>query len=77
VQDEKEIPLERQDDPLAEAVHAGDPPTFSVSERWDDGSQEKWASQANFLQRLSENAPLEAFDVDRDVWKLRHAPSLP
>ena len=70
--DEEEVGLEREHDPLAQPAHAGDAAPFRVRDRRIDGTEHEGADEAHPLERLARRSALERLDVDRDVGKFRH-----
>ena len=46
----------------------------AARDRRHDGAQHERTEQADFLEPLPDDAPLERFDVDGDIGQLRHRP---
>ena len=64
---EKEIVLECEDDPLAEAAKLDDPLSPRGADRHIDGAQEEWAREPHLFERLVRDAGTKMLDVKRDV----------
>jgi hypothetical protein len=52
MKNEKEIILEREDDPLAEAAKLENSLSLRGTDRHIDRAEEKWAREAHLLKRL-------------------------
>ena len=68
MKNEKEISLEREDDPLAEAANLDDPLSPCGADRHIDGAEEEWAREPHLFERLVRDAGTKMLDVKRDVW---------
>src|SRR6516164_3618274 len=68
-ENEKEIILEHEDDPLAKAAQLDNPLPLRGTDRHIDRAQEEWAREPHLLQRLVRDAGTKMLDVKRDVWK--------
>ena len=64
--------LELDDDSLAKAAQSDHASAGERLRRRGDGADDERVADAQPLERLSENAGRERFEVDRDVRKLRH-----
>src|SRR5262249_11902468 len=67
MKNEKEISLEHEDDPLAEAANLDDPLSPRGADRHIDGAQEEWAREPHLFERLVRDAGTKMLDVKRDV----------
>ena len=72
VEDQEQIALEREYDPLAEPAEAEHALSLGRGERRIDAAQERRTHDAHALERLAHAPRREAFDVDGDVGELRH-----
>jgi hypothetical protein len=72
VENQPEIALDPDRNPLANAPEFLNDATLSVSNRRIDGTQQKGISQADAGERLSEDAGLQCVDIGDDVGQLRH-----
>src|SRR5437867_1837168 len=70
---EKELALECDHDPFAEAAKTDDAPSRGGGGGWLDGAQEERAREPEALERPPENSRCQALDVDDDVGQLGHA----
>src|SRR6516164_3565330 len=68
-ENEKEIILEHEDDPLAKAAQLDNALPLRGADRHIDRAQEEWAREPHLLQRLVRDAGTKMLDVKRDVWK--------
>src|SRR6516164_3543712 len=69
MKNEKEIILEREDDPLAEAAKLDNPLPFRGADRHIDRAEEEGAREPHLFQRLVRDAGTKMVDVKRDVRK--------
>jgi len=67
MKNEKEICLEREDDPLAETANLDDPLPPRGADRHIDGAEEEWAREPHLFERLVRDAGTKMLDVKRDV----------
>ena len=67
MKNEKEIILEREDDPLAEAAKLDDPLSLRGGDRHIDRAEEEGAREAHVFERLVRDAGTKMLDVKRDV----------
>jgi hypothetical protein len=67
MKNEKEISLEREDDPLAEAAKLDNPLPLRGADRHIDRAKEEWAREPHLLERLVRDAGTKMLDVKRDV----------
>jgi hypothetical protein len=67
MKNEKEISLEREDDPLAETANLDDPLPLRGADRHIDGAEEKWAREPHLFELLVRDAGTKMLDVKRDV----------
>jgi hypothetical protein len=67
MKNEKEIILERENDPLAEAAKLDDPLSPRGADRHIDGAEEEWAREPHLFERLVRDAGTKMLDVKRDV----------
>jgi hypothetical protein len=74
VHDQVQIAGERHDDALRHARHTDDLAALRLLPRGHDRAQEERRHQADPLERLPDDPPLQTLDVDRDVGQLRQAP---
>ncbi len=68
--------LERDDDALAEARHAGDALAEACGERRLGGAQHERARDIDAFEHRAVDAPLERLAIDGDVGQLRHGESI-
>src|SRR5262245_27959156 len=73
VQDEVQPAVEAEDDPLAETLEALDDLPLDRGGRRVDAPEEERAREAQALEPVTEDAPLERLDVDDDVRQFGHA----
>jgi hypothetical protein len=73
VEDEVEIVLQVEHDPLSEAAESGHPFSRHRRDRRIERPQEKRARETHSIEPPAEDARLESRQVRRDVRKLRHA----
>jgi hypothetical protein len=64
---EKEVILEREDDPLAEAAKLDHPLPLRGADRHLDRAEEERARKPHFLERLVQDAGTKMLDVNRDI----------
>jgi hypothetical protein len=67
MKNEKEIIVEREDDPLAEAAKLDNPLPFRGADRHIDRAEEEWAREPHLLERLVPDAGTKMLNVKRDV----------
>ena len=67
MKNEKEIILEREDDPLAEAAKLDNPLPLRGADRHIDRAEEEGAREPYLLERLVPDAGTKMLDVKRDV----------
>src|SRR5262249_29980350 len=67
MKNEKEIILEREDDPLAEAPKLDNLLPFRRANRHIDRAEEEWAREPYVFERLVQDAGTKMLDVKRDV----------
>jgi hypothetical protein len=67
MKNEKEISLECEDDPLAEAAKLDDPLSLRGADRHIDRAKEERAREPHLFERLVRDARTKMFDVKRDV----------
>jgi len=67
MENEKEIILEREHDPLAEAAKLDNPLPLRGADRHIDRAEEEWAREPHLLKRLVRDAGTKMLDVERDV----------
>src|SRR5215472_8024753 len=67
MKNEKEIILEREDDPLAETANLDDSLPPRGADRHIDGAEEEWAREPHLFERLVRDAGTKMLDVKRDV----------
>ena len=67
MKNEKEISLEHEDDPFAEAAKLDDPLSPRGADRHIDGAEEEWAREPHLFERLVRDAGTKMLDVKRDV----------
>jgi hypothetical protein len=72
VDDEEQVVVEGEDDPLAQPPHAADDLAFSVADRRHRRAQHERIQQPYAPQHLSANLPVQGLAVDDDVGKLGH-----
>jgi hypothetical protein len=72
VQNEKEVVVRAQDDPLAQSLHRAHRLALDRRHRRVDRTKQERARDARALERLVDDARPEALDVDGHVRKLRH-----
>ena len=72
MQHQKEIALQGKHDALPQPPETGHPPAFRLCNGWRHGAQHERAGEANALQRLIHDLPLQAFDVNDDIGEFRH-----
>ena len=70
----EEVGLEREDDPLAEAPHAGDRAARRVGDGRLDRAKHERTADPDPIQRPACDVPLQRLDVHRDIRKLGHSP---
>ena len=75
MEDEPEIALEADTDAFPQSAKAHDSLAESGVKRRTRSTQEKRADDADGLKSLTEDALFECFEVNDDVWQLRHAVS--
>ena len=59
-------------DPLSQPAQFHNPPPMRGLQGWLKGPHEKGARDARLNENFSQDAPLERFQVNRDVGKFRH-----
>jgi hypothetical protein len=69
VDDEKEIRVEREHDPLADAAHAADDPTVEDVDGRIDRAENERAVQREPLEPASDNMARQRVEVDDNVGK--------
>jgi hypothetical protein len=72
VKDQPEIAFEAHANSLAQSPQLDNLAAFSVGDWWDRCAQQKGRGNREPLECFIEDALLEGFDVDGDVWKLGH-----
>jgi len=72
VEDQEQIALEREHDPLPEAAQPDDAPALGAGDRRGDRAEEERAAQADALEALFLDTRRECREVREDVGKLRH-----
>src|ERR1019366_8944518 len=75
MQSEKQVPVQRENDPLAEPTQADDGASLGVLDRRIERTQEERIDQANAFQRLALDARREAIEVDDDIGEFGHGDS--
>jgi hypothetical protein len=76
VQDEKQIVVESEYNPLAESRNVDDAPAFGRSNRGDGSAYEKRADDSDALESLPDNTFRKGLDVDGDIRQLGHMVSI-
>ncbi len=72
VEDDEEIAVEREHDALAEAPEADDAASLELTRRGRDGAHQKRVADPKAFERLTEDAGVQRFEIDRDVRELGH-----
>ena len=72
MEDHEDPVFELPHDALAEASQAPHGSAFDGEQRWVERTDEERAGDAGALEPLTDDAWLEALDVDRDVRELGH-----
>jgi hypothetical protein len=72
VQDEPEVAIDADGNPLADPAQGDDGAAFNTGKRRVNGAQQKHARQPHPLQRLTENARFDRRDVSGNVRQLWH-----
>jgi hypothetical protein len=67
MKNEKEVTLERENDPLAEPAKLDDPLSPRGADRHIYGAEEEWAREPHLFERLVRDAGTKMLDVKRDV----------
>jgi len=67
MKNEKEISLERENDPLAEAAKLDDPLSPRGADRHIDGTEEEWAREPHLFERLVRDAGTKMLDIKHDI----------
>ena len=75
VDDEEELPVERDHDAFSEAAQARHPPADRGVERRIDRAEQERARQAHPLEPGPDDSRLQRLDVNDDVGELRHRTS--
>jgi hypothetical protein len=76
VQDQEDLAVQLDHDPLAQPSHASYGPPFRVRKRRRDRPEEERAREAHLLQALAADQVGQALHVDHDVGKLGHPPRM-
>jgi hypothetical protein len=66
------VGIKNEDDALAEAAECADLFAFDRGYGRDGGAQQKWAGDAEVLERLADDAWRERGEVGEDVGELGH-----
>ena len=74
VEDEKELVLESDDDPLAESTDAAHKTVIQRVDRRVNGAQDKWAERESAPQHQAGDTRIQRVDVQHDVGQFGHAP---
>jgi hypothetical protein len=67
MEDEEEAVVELEDDAFADASEGGDGVAFKVFDTWLDGAEEEGASDADVVERLTDDARGEGGEVGGDI----------
>ena len=67
VDDQMEVALEAHDDSLADPTHLGHSSAMGGGQGWVDRSKEKWRSDPDFLQGLTNGPFGEGLAIGGDV----------
>jgi hypothetical protein len=67
VDDQKQLVVEREHDPLADAAHAANDPTVDNVDGRVDGAEDERAVQREPLEPASGNVPRQRVEVDDNV----------
>jgi peptidoglycan LD-endopeptidase LytH len=74
--DEEELAVEPDGDPLPQTAEPGYALTHCIKRGWLDGAEQKRAGQADFLEGVADDPGLQSLDIGRDVRKFRHELSI-
>ena len=75
MQDEKELALQLEDDPLAQTIQRGNGFSLRRRQRRINRAQEKRRGQPDAFDSMADDARGERMQVEQDVGKLWHVPS--
>src|SRR5687767_12180627 len=75
MQDEKELTLQLEDNPLAKTIQRDDGFSLNRGQRRINRAQEKWRSQPDAFDSMIDHTRRERMQVEQDVGKLWHFPS--
>ena len=72
MQDEKELTLQLEDNPLAKTIQRDDGFSLNRGQRRINRAQEKWRSQPDAFDSMTDHTRRERMQVEQDVGKLWH-----
>ena len=72
MQDEEQLALQLEDDPLTESVQRDDSLALQLRQGWIDGPQEERGREPDALHAMPDDARSEGVQVEQDVGELRH-----